>query len=942
MAASKVWAVAAAVFLKANGAHASEAEDCPDPTAPYSDEGNPFGWPLVPSDWSFHYPHCWEKNYVMCAGERQSPMDIDVGDGVRGGGEGPGALRKASKYGKVGAANGATAPEVRVSKYMRTAYVEGDFGTLTLKSYGNEKVVFDATSVHLTTSSLHTVGGQHYDGEIMVLHKPAAKDGMSSTLTHEGVMVSAFYTVSDTESSELFTQMGFGTDPNVIPSEATPFWAAPGLDGDRMIDLEKEMEPALAGSSWFYNGSIPVPPCSETIKWFVLQEPLKVHRTQLDHLKTMLQMWAGSASSFNGHNKRPPLERNRPIVKNTLRVGGSHEFVTCKAFSDDQKAKHAACWQELNPQCSPEGRSQSPLVLSKGNHVSHKETASAGSFLNYKVPKNSEEALLIKPSLYTLDMKPKGNMDTEENVLGNMEIHGTIFPVRAVSVKVMSQHVIGGQRYPAELVIEHSMFGDRITDTNLYPDYDPMHHVVMLSVPIKLGGENPLLRQMGLGASVFESTIRDGLSYSPLEDVDLMSAFKASTGPGADWFWYNGSMTQPPCKESVKWLVLTKPIEASMEQLNYLALAVSGFDSTRLPIWERPRSVDPNHYLNHLPPHAVQINKDCPAPSEGWSYLNVHCWDKCELGCHPQCMTGKQQSPINLDTTDIPKERKNNFLHICRWKPVSLLHVANNGNSLMIANQQMGYIEQINSEGHSEFYQLAQVQLHMPSEHLVDGKQFHAELQITHARQVSVEELDKNDLLVVSIMLDIGVHENALLNQLLFPAGPGGPPQVHEYKVSDYPVDLMRALGPVLDGNFYTYNGSLTTPPCTEGVKWFVFETPQSISTLQWLYFKKYFANPANNRPLQETNGRRLSKNSFDMVDETNEAADYDFWVLKDDGRNRRNPGAAWIVLPVFLTALLCCIVMAASFVREETRKRKEGAGLAETIGSASAYAPIN
>jgi len=152
----------------------------------------------------------------------------------------------------------------------------------------------------------------------------------------------------------------------------------------------------------------------------------------------------------------------------------------------------------------------------------------------------------------------------------------------------------------------------------------------------------------------------------------------------------------------------------------------------------------------------------------------------------------------------------------------------------------------------------------------------------------------------------------------------------------------MRALGPVLDGDFYTYNGSLTTPPCSEVVKWFVFETPQMISTKQWVYFKKYFANPANNRPVQELEGRRLSKNSFDMVGEDNIPTDYDFWVLKYDGRNRLDPGAAWIILPTLLGFLLCCAVMAGTFVREEARKRKDGAGLAETIGLSASYTPIN
>merc|ERR1711953_1513779 len=66
-------------------------------------------------------------------------------------------------------------------------------------------------------------------------------------------------------------------------------------------------------------------------------------------------------------------------------------------------------------------------------------------------------------------------------------------------------------------------------------------------------------------------------------------------------------------------------------------------------------------------------------------------------------------------------------------------------------------------------------------------------------------------------------------------------------------------------GNFYTYDGSLTTPPCTGAVRWIVMEKPLTASKAQIESFKTYFKEPnkaggVNNRPVQDVNGRGLKK----------------------------------------------------------------------------------
>eukprot|EP00928_Gymnodinium_smaydae_P021854 TRINITY_DN18557_c0_g1_i1.p1 TRINITY_DN18557_c0_g1~~TRINITY_DN18557_c0_g1_i1.p1 ORF type:complete len:970 (-),score=213.34 TRINITY_DN18557_c0_g1_i1:61-2871(-) len=927
---------AAALGLAALGrqdllAAAAEAVTCPPPQDPYTSEPIAFGWPLTPNDWSYTYTDCWSKKeggHAMCSGLRQSPMDLAVTKDVEDGGYGRGALGDAAAYVDLEQKRGETS-QVRISPYLRSALIEKDFGSLTLRSPTGEKVIYDAFQVHLTASSMHTVNGKHYDGEIMIFHKPRG----SANMMEDGVILSAFVRKSANETSPLFSQMGF-RESNTMPASTEPYWP---VGGD--VNVASELKKVLKGNAWFYNGSVPVPPCSETVKYFVLEDVLPVGEKQLAMLHEMLRTWAAGnqALLWRDENKRTPVERNRRIVANTLEVGGDHQDISCKAMSKEDQMRSSVCWKYMEPTCGD--RSQSPVLLQASKAMEAQGMReSAADIAHYKVPPRSA-AIMVQPSMYTLKAEPKAAGDW----FGHLELHGRSFPVRSISVKAISSHVFAdaeGARtqYAGELVLEHSLFGDRVVDIEDYPEYNPIEHTVLMTVPIKLGKENPILRQMGLGVTAFKSSVRDGQTYSPLEDIDLMTGLQKSLQ--GNWFWYNGSMLEPPCREGIKWLVLEEPLEASMAQLNFLALKVPGTASTRLTATQT--GVDPHEYLNHLPPHAVQIDHVCPHPDTPFSYLNTHCWHHCKIGCSQTCAEGKLQSPIDIDTSKATVVKNDNFLHICRWKPVSRLHVVNNGHSFTIANQQMGYIDMVGENGFMAYYQVMQIHVHMPSEHTINGKQYHGEIHIVHAKQVTVEELDTNDLLVAAIPLEIGAQENPLLRQLLFPTNARHDILgQQEYEESDYPVDLMRALGPVIDGPFYTYNGSLTTPPCTEGVKWMVFETPQSMSAEQWVYFKKYFANPANNRPIQPLGERRLARNSLQVPGEEAELKMWDYFGGREYGHDARDPGEGWIFLPVIVAFIFCIVAFFATTPSEDPKRRAEAAGgLSEMIGRSS-YSPI-
>merc|ERR1712062_411467 len=131
----------------------------------------------------------------------------------------------------------------------------------------------------------------------------------------------------------------------------------------------------------------------------------------------------------------------------------------------------------------------------------------------------------------------------------------------------------------------------------------------------------------------------------------------------------------------------------------------------------------------------------------------------------------------------------------------------------------------------------------------------------------------------------------------------------------------MRAFGPALDGHFFRYDGSLTKPPCTQNVKWFVFETPTFMSQQQKQAFERLFPD-GNSRPLQHMHGHKVLKNSF----ENGELIQYDFYLGRETARNYRSRERLIILIPIVGTVILAIGVMSAVFV-QSPRRRTEASG---------------
>jgi carbonic anhydrase len=117
--------------------------------------------------------------------------------------------------------------------------------------------------------------------------------------------------------------------------------------------------------------------------------------------------------------------------------------------------------------------------------------------------------------------------------------------------------------------------------------------------------------------------------------------------------------------------------------------------------------------------------------------------------------------------------------------------------------------------------------LHFPSEHTVNGEHHRAELHLVHA------DASGNPAAVLGIFIDIGEFSPSFATVPAVP-GPDDTTVVHGVPLNMY-MDIQEAGH---FDKFWTYQGSLTTPPCKEGLRWFVSEKVQTVSREQWAGLK--------------------------------------------------------------------------------------------------------
>lgn len=199
------------------------------------------------------------------------------------------------------------------------------------------------------------------------------------------------------------------------------------------------------------------------------------------------------------------------------------------------------------------------------------------------------------------------------------------------------------------------------------------------------------------------------------------------------------------------------------------------------------------------------------------------------------CSAGVNQSPINL-TAFVEGE----LAEIGFNYKANATTIVNNGHTVQANFPEGSKISIDDME-----FNLLQCHFHAPSENSIEGKSFPMEGHCVHASA-------DGKLAVVSIMYEIGAGSKGIGN--LWATMPQHKGDEHKINATVNALDLMPA-----NKDYYRFNGSLTTPPCTEGVRWFVLKDTVTISEAQLGAFQGALHEP-NNRPVQAVNARIIVK----------------------------------------------------------------------------------
>ena len=218
-----------------------------------------------------------------------------------------------------------------------------------------------------------------------------------------------------------------------------------------------------------------------------------------------------------------------------------------------------------------------------------------------------------------------------------------------------------------------------------------------------------------------------------------------------------------------------------------------------------------------------------------WSYSgsdDPKHWGKLDPS-YSACSLGHTESPINIThakPADLPALKLD-------YRAVAL-NIIDNGHTI-----EVNYVPGSTLTVGDKTYTLKQFHFHHPSEEHVNGKRFPLAVHLVHSDP-------DGHLAVVAVLFEEGTA-NPLIDALW-----KNIPSEKE-KAQDVPAVSVRAqdLLPSEHG-YFTFSGSLTTPPCTEGVTWYVLKSHATVSAAQIETFAKIY--PKNARPIQPTNGRDI------------------------------------------------------------------------------------
>ncbi len=356
---------------------------------------------------------------------------------------------------------------------------------------------------------------------------------------------------------------------------------------------------------------------------------------------------------------------------------------------------------------------------------------------------------------------------------------------------------------------EHTINGTRYAmEAHLVHQNAMTGQLAVIGVMFEEGAENAFLKNFSDNLPVSE-----GDHYSSAGLVNVGNLIPSSGG----YYTYSGSLTTPPCSEIVTWIVMKRPVEASAEQLsNFHTIMGDNY---------RP--------LQDLNGRTV-TESNCE--DYHWEYedpTGPDTWATCFADCG-----GQSQSPIalsGLEPDDSPTTLETHYEDV----PIELI---NNGHTV-----EFEYEAGSTFTLEGEAYNLLQFHFHTGSEHTINGTRYAMEAHLVHQNAIT------GQLAVIGIMIEEGA-ENAFLKNF----SDNLPASEDDHYSSAGLVNVGNLIPS--SGGYYTYSGSLTTPPCSEIVTWIMMKRPVEASAEQLSNFHTIMGD--NYRPLQDLNGRTVTESN--------------------------------------------------------------------------------
>lgn len=255
------------------------------------------------------------------------------------------------------------------------------------------------------------------------------------------------------------------------------------------------------------------------------------------------------------------------------------------------------------------------------------------------------------------------------------------------------------------------------------------------------------------------------------------------------------------------------------------------------PAAKTPEIATPKPVAGAVKTSAVKeaMAKTAKTKKTDWSYSGVEGpdnWGKLNPA-FSTCDSGLNQSPVNIEKALVASLKPLKSVQIYAAKDI-----VNNGNTVLV-NFKPGNTLQLDNTP----YLLQKLSFHAPSEHKIQNKAYPLEAHFLYADA-------KGNQSIIAVLFTNGKANAALANLWAKMPNEVGAPVALTKPV--LPNELMPK-----NPSYFRFSGSLTTPPCSEGVRWIIMKTPMTASTPQIVKLERALRYP-NNRPLQALNGRLI------------------------------------------------------------------------------------